>query len=152
MVHATLVKLIKGNRGRPEGTLRAMAMSRGFDDQTFSDTLAFVKEEPLYFQRICKPDIGRGKLAGIIAINFATSVVGLGNLIFLWRSRPQRVKAIVALALNVVAVTPLMLVTLYGYFLVLGLGIWMTVEAVRCYSESNILRYKLAEKYGGMIK
>ncbi len=123
----------------------------GFNEQTFDDTLEYCRQEPLYFHKRHRSNIDKGELVAMLVITWCTFLVGLGNLIFLKRRR--RRNAIIALSVAVAVGVPLMLfVSPAGFFLVLILGVWMTLDAVHSYRVSNEIKSSLADKYGGFLE
>ena len=94
-------------------------------------------------------DVGFGKFLIMILITWLTLLPGLGNLIFLWSDQYYRNGAITALAVSVTcyiviavfAAVEFVSMADLGYiivfFIVLGIRIWMTLDAVRAYNESR---------------
>lgn len=150
MVHKVLLRIIKKYRGRSVSELKALALSMGLDGQTFDDTLKYYRQEPLYFTKIHRSNIGKGKLAAMIAISWCTWLVGLGNLIFL--KGPLRRNAIIALSVTVAVGMPLLYVSFTAFFMVMGLAVWMTIDAINSYRMSKWRRRRLADKFGGFIE
>ncbi len=122
----------------------------GFDEQVFSDTLDYYRKEPVYFTRIGRTNIGKGKLIAMIVISWCTLLVGLGNLIFL-KGRRRR-NAIIALSVVFVVGMPLFYVSFAAYLVVMGLSVWMTIDAVNSYRGSKWRRRRLADEYGGFTE
>ena len=94
-------------------------------------------------------DVGFGKFLIMILVTWLTLFPGLGNLIFLWYDLRYRNNAITALAVSftcyiVIAVlvgVEFVSMADLGYiivfFIVLGLRIWMTLDAIKSYNESK---------------
>ncbi|HHT9120553.1 MAG TPA: hypothetical protein ACFYD3_08460 [Candidatus Hypogeohydataceae bacterium YC41] len=87
--------------------------------------------------------IGADKLAAMLLITWLTTLVGLGNLIFLWKDKRFRKRAIIALGLS--QGTGLIIIILSSFiciigliplasFIPLGMAIWMTIDAINAYN------------------
>ena len=65
---------------------------------------------------------------------------GLGNLIFLWRDKSFRLRAIIALAVTVAIAFPLGITFFVGFFIYLGMAVWMTLDAITAFKRSEAAR------------
>lgn len=81
------------------------------------------------------------KLVFMLLITWLTIFAGLGNLIFLWRDKAFRLRAIIALA---VAVTFTITAPLYPFYVValvqVGMNVWMTLDAITAFKRSEAAR------------
>ncbi len=79
------------------------------------------------------------KLVFMLLITWLAMLPGLGNLIFLWRDKAFRLRAIIALAVTVAIAIPLY--QLYtGFFIHLGMAVWMTLDALTAFKRSEAAR------------
>ncbi len=92
--------------------------------------------------------IGGWKLVFMLLITWPGMLPGLGNLIFCWRDRHYRDRAVIALAVSVVvgliphAVMGGMGWTFSHVFQVthIGMGVWMTFDAIKVYKLCHAQR------------
>jgi hypothetical protein len=83
--------------------------------------------------------VGIWKMVFMLLITWLTPFVGLGNLLFLWRDHHFRLRAIIALAVTLTIAIPLY--PLYsGFFIHLGLAVWMTLDAIAAFKRSEAAR------------
>lgn len=77
----------------------------------------------------------------MLLITWLTIFAGLGNLIFLWKDKAFRLRAIIALA---VAVTFTITAPLYPFYVGLlvqvGMSVWMTLDAITAFKRSEAAR------------
>ncbi len=79
------------------------------------------------------------KLVFMLLITWLTIFVGLGNLLFLWKDHHFRLRAIIALAVTLAIAIPLY--SLYtGFFIHLGMAVWMTLDAITAFKRSEAAR------------
>lgn len=83
--------------GYADNRVKELSAERGYSEKDISDTLRYFEIEK---QESFPADIGKGKLAAMIALCWTTPFVGLLHIIFLWKSKTFRVQAIIALALS----------------------------------------------------
>ena len=83
--------------------------------------------------------VGFWKIVFMLLITWLTPFVGLGNLIFLWSDKSFRLRAIIALAVTLAIAVPLY--PLYaGFFIHLGMAIWMTLDAITAFRRCQAAR------------
>ncbi|MCB7128711.1 MAG: hypothetical protein J3T61_04160 [Candidatus Brocadiales bacterium] len=86
--------------------------------------------------------VSGGKLTGMLLITWLTTLIGLGNLIFLWGDKRHRKRAALALGLSLGTwlIILILAISVFGAVLIpfavwlpLGMAIWMTIDAINAY-------------------
>ncbi len=148
------------------GQLKEVGTILRYAEKDIEDTTKYLVDyEKLFTKEI---DITGEKFVGMLLVTWLTPFPGLLNLIFLWKNRPQRIRAIIALATGIAANICLAIVldnlnplkpaigilfylALQLWGIVIGLDVWMTMEAHGAYKRSKRLRDALWQKYSLLL-